>query len=260
MWKALHALDRVLRGESTRPDRLRDGALDLPLPGLATLLLALGAFYGFCMGWFTLLNRDSPALLQLLASAIKVPALFLLSLLVTFPSLYVFNALVGSRLGATALLRLLVASLGVILAVLASFGPIVAFFSVTTTNYSFMVLLNVVFFSVSGVLGLGFLLQTLQRMSRAAEPEPLAVDGDAKPADVPAQPAGALDRLPGGVLGRNVKIVFLCWVVVYGLVGAQMSWVLRPFIGSPDRPFEWFRPRQSNFFEAVARIVADLFS
>ncbi len=259
MWKALHALDRVLRGESTRPDRLRDGALDLPLPGLGTLLLALAAFYGFCMGWFTLLNRDSPALLQILASAIKVPALFLLSLVVTFPSLYVFNALVGSRLGATALLRLLVASLGVTLAVLASFGPIVAFFSVTTTNYSFMVLLNVGFFSVAGVLGLGFLLQTLQRLSRAAEPELLAVDDDAKPAVVPAQPAGALDRLPGGKLG-DVKIVFLCWVVVYGLVGAQMSWVLRPFIGSPDRPFEWFRPRQSNFFEAVARILADLFS
>jgi hypothetical protein len=259
MWKALHALDRVLRGESTRPDRLRDGALDLPLPGIAMLLLVLAAFYGFCMGWFTLLNRDSPALLQLLASAIKVPALFLLSLLVTFPSLYVFNALVGSRLGALALLRLLVASLGVTLAVLASFGPIVAFFSVTTTNYSFMVLLNVVFFSVAGVLGLGFLLQTLQRLSRAAEPEPLAVDDDARPADIPAKPAGALDRLPGGNLG-DVKIVFLCWVVVYGLVGAQMSWVLRPFIGSPDRPFEWFRPRQSNFFEAVARLVADLFS
>ena len=35
---------------------------------------------------------------QLFASAVKVPALFFLTLAVTFPSLYVFNALVGSRL------------------------------------------------------------------------------------------------------------------------------------------------------------------
>jgi hypothetical protein len=39
-----------------------------------------------------------------------------------------------------------------------------------------------------------------------------------------------------------------------------MSWVLRPFIGSPDRPFEWFRYRQSNFFEAVWHAVVQLLS
>jgi hypothetical protein len=39
--------------------------------------------------------------------------------------------------------------------------------------------------------------------------------------------------------------------VIFGLVGAQMGWVLRPFIGDPGREFEWFRHRQSSFFEAV---------
>jgi len=47
--------------------------------------------------------------------------------------------------------------------------------------------------------------------------------------------------------------------VVFCLVGAQMSWVLRPFIGDPERPFEWFRPRESNFFESVRRTVGVLF-
>jgi len=42
---------------------------------------------------------------------------------VTVPSLYVFNALVGSRLTVAAVVRLLVATLGVIVAVLASLGP-----------------------------------------------------------------------------------------------------------------------------------------
>ena len=53
------------------------------------------------------------------------------------------------------------------------------------------------------------------------------------------------------MFGRHVPFVFSCWMIVFGLVGAQMSWVLRPFIGTPDMPFEWFRARESNFFEAV---------
>ena len=100
-------------------------------------------------------------------SAAKVPMLFFLTLIVTFPSLYVFNALVGSRLSFRTVLRLLVAALGVMLAVLASFGTIVVFFSLCTTSYPFMVLLNVAMFAVAGLLGMGFLLQTLHRLSLA---------------------------------------------------------------------------------------------
>ena len=105
--------------------------------------------------------------MQVLASMIKVPALFFLTLLVTLPSLYVFNALVGSRLTVSAVVRLLVASLGVIVAVLASLGPIVAFFSVSTTSYPFILLFNVVIFGISGTLGMLFLLQTLHRLTLA---------------------------------------------------------------------------------------------
>jgi hypothetical protein len=53
--------------------------------------------------------------------------------------------------------------------------------------------------------------------------------------------------------------VFRLWVIVFALVGAQMSWVLRPFIGDPDQAFTWLRPRQSNFFEAVWYTFQDLF-
>ena len=110
--------------------------------------------------------------MQLLATTIKVPALFYLTLLVTFPSLYVFNALVGSRLTLVSVLQLLVASLAVNLAVLASLGPIVLFFSLSTKSYAFIQLLNVVMFSVAGVLGLIFLLQTLHRLTSAGLHKP----------------------------------------------------------------------------------------
>src|SRR5262245_22104018 len=129
MWKWAQALDAILRGEATQLSRLREGKFDLPAGGLSFLIALLGASYGFCMGWFALFNRDSPVYLQVLASMVKVPALYLLTLLVTFPSLYVFNALVGSRLRVEALLRLLIAAMAVNLTVLVSFGPIAAFFS-----------------------------------------------------------------------------------------------------------------------------------
>jgi hypothetical protein len=285
-------LDRVLRGEATRLPELSEETIQIPAGGLSVVVLGLGMVYGVCMGCFALVNRQElpDRLGQLLATTVKVPALFILTLVVTFPSLYVFNALVGTRLSLRAMLRLLVASLAVNLAVLASLGPIVAFFSISTTTagYGFMVLLNVLVFALSGALGLTFLLQTLHRLSIARRgpmpplspvpgprmPERLNPPSESVPPPVPSLPEpradqpvevelvaepGALDQIEGYVLGRHVKKVFGCWVIVFGLVGAQMGWVLRPFIGSPATPFQWFRERESNFFEAVLEIVRHLF-
>jgi hypothetical protein len=274
-------LDRILRGEATRLSALERGAVDISPMGLGIVIVVLGMIYGACMGTFALLHADGPRYEQMLATTLKVPALFVLTLLVTFPSLYVFNALVGSRLNAAAVLRLLIASLGVNLAVLASLGTIVAFFSVSTPNYGFMVLLNVVVFAVAGLLGLNFLLQTLHRLAiaqqRASRP-PLPT---APPAETPAQELeaiavetveeagsdmrgedshGALDRLDQPAISAPVKLVFRCWVILFGLVGAQMGWVLRPFIGDPNREFMWFRPRDSNFLQAVWNALLGMFS
>ena len=89
--------------------------------------------------------------------------------------------------------------------------------------------------------------------------EPPAGADPSIPPATRAEPAGALEGIRGSVLGKNVKTVFVCWIVLFALVGAQMSWVLRPFIGNPNQPFEWFRSRESNFFEAVGRALGHLF-
>jgi hypothetical protein len=266
MWNSIRTLDRILRGEATRLADLRRGTLDIPLGGLSLVILVLGAFYGACMGVYAVVTRhgtDAVAMgyQQLGASAVKVPMLFFLTLIVTFPSLYVFNALMGSRLSLTALLRLLIATLGVMMALLASFGTIAVFFAVSTDSYSFMVLLNVVLFAVAGFLGLGFLLQTLHRLFNAqivtppVAPEPSESSTSSEYPD-----PGALDTLDGQVSSRNVRTVFRIWVLVFGLVGAQTGWVLRPFIGDPSKPFTFFRERQSNFFEGVIKTTGRLLS
>jgi hypothetical protein len=280
MLKWLRELDQVLRGEKTRVSDLQEGSIRIQTLGLSIVVVVLGMIYGACMGTFALLREGGPVYEQFVATAVKVPALFGLTLLITFPSLYVFNALVGSRLLLPAVLRLLVASLGVTLAMLAALGPIVLFFSLSTKNYPFMILLNVFVFGVSGLLGLKFLLQTLHRMTvvdeqrrnaerrealraqydAAAEPSSEAQrdEVEAEATEIP-DPAGPLDELDGFVLGGHVKVVFRCWVVVFGLVGTQMAWVLRPFIGDPNSPFEWFRTRRASFFEGVWNALMNLF-
>ena len=357
MLNAFKQLDAILRGEATQTERLRDGQIHIPIAGLLGVVVLLGAVYGACMGAYSLFRIGGAGAMQVLASAVKLPLMFFLTLLVTLPSLYVFNALVGSRLGLRSVVRLVVAMLGVTMAVLASLGPIVVFFSVSTTSYPFMKLLNVVCAAVAGILGLAFLLRTLQRLvwmrevarmneddgtaqaarwvvkesagsnAAGAPPSPEAsmpaapdapnahleemddeVDAFSPsppppPNPAPGQPpqqtsAGDMQAMadddrplhpgatpdeahawrerhaqrPGRKLGdgpldrgewtqsQRAKVVFRIWVVVFALVGAQMSWVLRPFIGDPSLPFSWFRDRESNFFIDVLMALEKLLS
>ncbi len=284
-------LDRILRGEATRPVDIQGGDIRIPVVGISAAIVALAIVYGFCMGLFALVrgfenSQYQQAILQTFATMCKVPLLFVLTLLVTFPSLYVFNALVGSRLKLLPVLKLLVASLAVNLSVLASLGPILAFFSMSTPNYSFIVLLNVLLFAIAGTLGLIFLVQTLNRLTisrrdelplttgrrlretKISDAQPVSANAigdeaglaasDSQLRQTPAQ-AGPLDQLEGIFLEHHVRKVFACWMIVFGLVGAQMGWVLRPFIGSPGQPFQWFRARESNFFEALWRSLQNFF-
>jgi hypothetical protein len=244
------SLDDILRGRTTSIEAMAMGHVEIPVRELVPVLLQLGAFYGFCMGWFAVLNRDDPEYMQIIASMLKVPLLFGCTFLITLPSLYVFNALVGSRLTLRALVGLVVAAMAVALAVLAGFGPIVGFFSLTTTGYAFMKIFHVVIFTVAGILGLRFLRQTLQRLTDAQQ-RCETEDLDDVTEDSPRHLAEAARK-------RHVRIVFVCWMAVFAIVGSQMSWVLRPFIGEPDVPFQWFRERRSSFVESVWQTTVEM--
>lgn len=276
MLKWFSQLDDILRGDATRIGALADGEIRTPVRGLVVVVIALSMIYGVCMASFTVIRLGGlGGYMQVVASAVKLPLLFFLTLVVTLPSLYVFNALVGTRLRLRSVVRLMVAMLGVITAVLASLGPIVAFFGVSTTSYPFMKLLNVVAATVAGLLGLAFLLRTLHRLvlrdnvAAWQEPNPSPPEVVHGPAEygrpAPWQIAkakqkgdGALE-LVGERTEARAKAIFRIWVLVFALVGAQMSWVLRPFIGDPRLPFAWFRARESNFFvdvfEALFRLL-----
>src|SRR5205823_8904312 len=105
----IRELDRTLRGEATSLPALRRGTVRVSAGGLLGGLVGMGAVYGVCMASFTMFQGGDQWWLQMIATALKVPALFLMTLFVTFPSLYVFSALVGCRLSFRTLFRLLLA-------------------------------------------------------------------------------------------------------------------------------------------------------
>ncbi len=270
------AVDGLLRGKRTSDAALRDNAQAIPARIFIPACLVLGATYGFFMAWYAIANKTPDvAVKQAISSMIKLPSLFLLTLCVTFPSLYVFNALVGCRLGLKPTMRLLISAIVVNLAVSASMGPIVGFFTLSTDSYAFMVVLNVVLLAVGGFIGLGFLFRTLRRLAAQAAEEEFDSEHrerDAQPLAADAA-AGITEQIPGASPGwrppserdqfvdsrvGSASIIFWVWVVLYGAVGAQMGWLLRPFIGHPNAPFTLFRPRVDNFFTGVGQNIADM--
>jgi len=247
----LKELDGVLRGRKAEPELLAKGMSHIRIAPLAGVCVVLGVIYGIFMGLFSVLTRTPPCFEQMAAAAVKVPALFFLTLVVTFPSLYVFSALLGVPLGPKDVLRLILLPVVVTLAVLASLGPITGFFTLNTTNYPFMKLLNVFFFSISGIIGLKVLLNTLTRLEVA---QVLFVNLDEPLNDSASKPPRPVSH------SISARRTFRVWLVIYALVGAQMGWVLRPFIGAPDLPFKLFRGREANIFIDVLRTIRELFT
>jgi hypothetical protein len=250
--------DQLLRGMFTRKEELSQGRLHVSLRTLLSIALALGAVYGVSMGLFGLLRPEHATWKQALADAAKVPSLFLLTLAVSLPSLYAFSALANTKLAFGDTLRLLLAAIAVNLALLASFSPITAFFTVSTTSYPFMVLLNVAFFALSGFVGLAFLRKALHSIFNGGPPPPTTLAFDEHENEADRAVRLTVERARWNEWRRSVarpRRIFVCWFVIYALVGAQMSWILRPFIGTPGLEFELFRPRHGSFFEAICKAL-----
>jgi hypothetical protein len=53
--------------------------------------------------------------------------------------------------------------------------------------------------------------------------------------------------------GCSPRRVYASWLLSFALVGCQLSWILRPFVGSPFYEVQFMRPNalERNFFEFV---------
>lgn len=181
------------------------------------------AIYGAIIGAF-----HGP--LQVVSSAIKLPALYLITLVVCLPTLYIFNALFGSQQSISQHLAFLLTSVSAIAILLCGFAPVTLFFLITVNDYNFFVLLNVAIFALTGIVGVSFLYQVMK-------------------------PTG-----DGNSQGSKVRTNILrFWLVLYGFVGSQLGWTLRPFFGSPGQ-FELFRAREGSFLSGVLNALFNILS
>jgi len=136
---------------------------------------------------------------QALSSAVKLPALYLITLIICFPTLYFFNVLFGSRKTAGQHFAMLLTAVSVTSVLLFSFAPITLFFLISTYNYQFLILLNVAFFTITGFIGIKFLYQGMRLMAEQ------------------------------DIEGMETRMKLLrFWLILYAFVGTQLAWTLRP--------------------------------
>ncbi|MEN9020515.1 MAG: hypothetical protein ABF370_08400 [Verrucomicrobiales bacterium] len=244
-------LDRLLRGNLANVDSSSAGK------ALLSWQILLAAFYGLCLGLFALSVRETPDARFMFSAALKLPVLIIGATLVTLPSLYVFLALFDVSLSFKQVLGGMLAANTIFATVIASLGPIVGFFSLSSQSYPFILLLNVTICGLGGFLGMRLVVKTLA----ASQPEPDPViakaseetKADDQPPSLPNEPMAAPE-------GQSWKGILGVWMVLYVFVGTQLAWILRPFIGNPESPFVWFRGKSGSFVDAVLRALGEYLS
>jgi hypothetical protein len=178
-----------------------------------------GAIIGSFGGW-----------LQMFVSAIKLPALYLLTMIICLPTLYFFDIIAGSKRTFGQYLGLLLSSMAIISVLLFGFAPITLFFRLSINDYHFFILLNVIILAITGLIGINFFYKTM-----------------------------IMKLIKEQLLDNKQRILVVkSWLYLYGFVGSQLGWTLRPFFGFNQQNFALFRPIESNFYVEVLKIIGSL--
>ena len=296
--KGLLVIERILRDRPSIWQQIVDER-DLrqlvgQLVGSTVVSLALyGAVLGASNGWQ-----------QILSSMVKLPLLFLATLAICLPTLYLFNLVFGSRLSMVQAVALILVSITVTAVLTLAFAPVSLFFLVTAKSYSFYKLLNVSILLLTSLIGLRFLVEGMRAVNDrgsvgqvhatagiAMVPETAngsvppqvrrmaAATADAAPiaiatlatATATAPPDQASPQGQGGAVGMTPaqvdqpaaprpasKILLYIWIVLFGFVGTQLAWTLRPFFGDPGSPFAIFREVGGTFYADVLSTIGQL--
>ena len=215
--------DDVIRGKSFT-ERFRR-TTRLPVSGVFVMLIVcFGMFYGGMMGTYG--GSDGHRLLQVVYSAVKVPFLLIATFGLSLPSFLVINTLLGLRSDFGRVVRALMSTQAGLTVILAALAPFTAFWYVSGSDYQPAILFNGVMFAIAS-----FSAQWMLRR----------------------------DYLPLIQKDPKHRWMLRIWIVIYVFVGIQMGWVLRPFIGDPHFPVQFFRENSwSNAYEVVIQLVWDV--
>jgi len=173
---------------------------------------------------------------QALFVAIKFPLIILLTTLGNALINGMLAPLLGLNIPFRQSFAAILMSCTVAAAILGAFAPLTAFMvwnsppmsaSVSDANYAAIKLAHVVIIAFAGVTGYARLLQLLVRLA--------------------------------GEHGVALRVL-LAWLAGNLFLGSQLSWIMRPFIGSPQLPVEFLRENalRGNFYENVFGALKNL--
>ena len=109
---------------------------------------------------------------------VKLPLLFLATLAICLPTLYLFNLVFGSRLSMVRAVALILVSITVTAVLTLAFAPVSLFFLVTAKSYSFCKLLNVAILLLTALVGLRFLVEGMRALNDQRSVAPVPAFGD----------------------------------------------------------------------------------
>lgn len=163
--------------------------------------------------------------------AVKLPMLLLGTTSLVALLNWITAALCGSGLSFRQISSVTYGAIGVACWILLGLAPITAFFTFAVASYqgtpaelrlthNYLLLTHIGLIAVAGVAGNVALWRGLKRVVRA---------------------------------DCAVWQLYGCWLAAFTFVGCELSWMLRPFIGSPFYPVVFLRPDalQRNFYEFV---------
>lgn len=188
------------------------------------LLIFLAAFiYGSIMGSYN-------GIAQAFSSGIKLILLIFLTLAICFPSFYIVQILLGSKMKLRQLIIILLGGFVMLTTILVAFAPIALFFQLSLSPYAFLQLLHFLVFVFAGIWSMRVVVETLKV---ACEKK--------------------------NIYPKIGLTIFRVWLFILAFVGIQLSWNLRPFIGSKDMPFEIFREStQTNIYATLISAIGGL--
>jgi hypothetical protein len=293
----LLVIERILRDRQGVWQQVVEDRELTRLTGQMTLssVVAL-ACYGAVLGSFH-------SALMALTSAVKLPLLFLVTLAICLPTLYLFNLVFGARLSVRQSLALVMVALTVTAMMAVAFAPISLFFLITAPDYSFFKLLNVAILALSALVGLRFLTGGMRVLNDHGLLAPAKAGTEGTPgapipvSPAPAPPAASVPapapvaaaggnggtatlvapaavQVPPGYTLQPVRqmqprpvrqpappsmTLLYVWILLFGFVGTQLAWTLRPFFGSPGMKFSLYRDIDGNFYAEIFRTIGHFF-
>jgi hypothetical protein len=180
--------------------------------------------YGVVMGSYH-------SFLQSLAAGLKVTFLFLSSILICFPSFFVIQQVLGSKMTLKQMVFIVLSGFVLTSAIAFSFAPIIILFQITGGNYHFLQLLHVAIFIFSGIFGMRLMVEALKFACEKKDIYPH--------------------------IGVTVLRI---WIIILAFVGIQLAWNLRPFLCNKTEEFKLFRKYEGNFYTAIVYSVQQLVS